>query len=113
MAGGGGICGGGGRALEGLPGGGLGADSRGCGGLAGEPAPLTRSDPVVGVARDECHRRGLDHAVVLADHAALAALLVLDHDRPLQDRPNPNLFAVDDRVETAADLVIGWWDDAG
>src|ERR1700693_3565563 len=85
----------------------------GCRGLARETAPLARSNAVVGVARHERHGRRLHHAVVLADHAALAALVVLDNDCPLQHRSNANLLAVDHRIEAAADLVVGWWDDAG
>src|ERR1700730_14506075 len=83
------------------------------GGLARQPAPLPRPDPVVGVARHERHRRGLDHAVVLPDHAALAALVMLDDDRPFHHGAHSHLLAVDYGVEAAADLVVGGWDDAG
>src|SRR3989442_3071651 len=81
--------------------------------LARQPAPLPRPDPVVGVARDERHRRGLDHAVVLADHAALAAFLMLDHNRPFQHGAHAHLLAVDHGIEAAADLVVGGRNDAG
>src|ERR1700686_1844284 len=91
----------------------LGADSWRRGRLTREPAPLPRTDAVVRVAWHECDCRRLDHAVVLADHAALAAFMVLNHDRPLEHRPHAYLFPVDDRIETAADLVVEGWDDAG
>src|SRR5258708_5571082 len=91
----------------------LGADSWRRGGVARQPAPLTRSDSRVWVAGDQLHRRPLAHAVVLPDHASLAAFLVFDHDRPLQHSPNPDLLAVDHCVEAAADLVVEGWNDAG
>src|SRR6267143_822968 len=93
--------------------GGLGADSGGRWGLAGQPAPLAGADPVVGVSRHEFDRRGLDHAVVFAHHAAFDALLVFDHDSPLEHGAHANLLAVDHCAETAADFVIEGWDDAG
>jgi hypothetical protein len=74
---------------------------------------LPGADAVVRVARDEDHCRLLDHAVVLANYASLAAFVVLDHDCPLEYGPNANLLAIDHRIEAAADLVVERWDDAG
>jgi hypothetical protein len=74
---------------------------------------LPWADAVVGVAGDEDYCRLLDHAVVLADNAALAAFVVLDHDRPLKHSTDANLLAIDHCIETTADLVIEGWDDAG
>src|SRR5690349_12541144 len=81
--------------------------------FARQAAPLARPDAIVRVAQHERHRRRPDHAVVLAHHAALAALLMLDDYGALQDRSNSYLLAVDDGIEAAADFVVGGRDDGG
>jgi len=91
---------------------GLGADPGGRRRLAGQPAPLARSNTVVRVAWHKGDRRRHDHAVVLPDDASLAAFLVLDHNRPLKHGAHADLLAIDHGVEAAADFVIEGWNDA-
>jgi hypothetical protein len=78
-----------------------------------QAAPLARANSDARVARHEGDRAGLDHAELLADHAALAVAGVLDHHGPLQHRAHTNLFTAHERVETAADLVVERGDDGG
>src|SRR5205823_13966856 len=78
--------------------------------LAWQPAPLARPDAVVRVPGHKRDRRGLDHAVVLAHDAPLAAFVMFDHDSLLEYRPNPNRLAIDHRVEATADFVVGGWE---
>jgi len=87
-------------------------DGSGLGRLPWQASPLAGADPGAGIARDERDDRGVHHAEILADDAAIATVGMLDDDGALEDGTHPNGLTGHHGVEPAADLVVERGDDS-
>src|SRR5215471_11997613 len=80
--------------------------------LARQATPLSGPDASAWAPRHERDRPLLDHAQLLADHAALG-ICMLHHDGALEDSTDTHWLACDHRVEPGGNLVVDGGHDSG